>query len=89
MRGQADNVPAPLYVAVEDSAGHVGIVTHPDGAIVTAKTWAEWKIPLSDFANAGVTLTAVRKMCIGVGSRNASTPGGTGVVYIDDIRLTR
>ena len=89
VRGKADNAPAPLYIAVEDSAGHVGIVTHPDGAIVTAKDWAEWKIPLSDFANAKVTLTAVKKMYIGVGSRNARTAGGTGVVYIDDIRLTK
>lgn len=89
VRGEPGNDPAPLYVAIEDSAGRVGIVTHPNGAIVTAKGWAEWTIPLSDFANAGVTLTAVKKMSIGVGGRNASTAGGTGIVYIDDIRLTK
>jgi hypothetical protein len=89
VRGEPDNVSAPLYVAVEDSAGHVKIVTHANADILTARTWAEWKIPLSDFANAGVTLSAVKKMYIGVGSRTASTEGGAGVVYIDDIRLTR
>jgi hypothetical protein len=88
VRGKADNSPAPLNVAVEDSAGRVGVVTHPDGAIVTAKGWAEWKIPLSSFTNAGVTLTTVKKMYISVGGK-AFTAGGTGVVYIDDIRLTK
>ncbi len=88
-RGKADNAPAPLYIAVEDSAGHVAIVTHADSATATAKDWAEWKIPLSDLANAKVTLTAVKKMCIGVGSRNAAAAGGAGVVFIDDIRLTK
>ena len=89
VRGHTDNALAPLYVAVEDSAGHVGMVNHPDGAILKAKSWTEWKIPLSDFAGAGVTLAAVKKMYIGVGNRNAPTAGGTGVVYIDDIRLTK
>ena len=74
---------------LEDSAGRVKVVTHPNADILTARTWAEWKIPLGDFANAGVTLTAVKKMYIGVGSRTASKEGGAGVVYIDDIRLTR
>jgi hypothetical protein len=89
VRGQPDNGVAPFYVAVEDSAGHVGIVTHPNAAIVTAKGWAEWKIPLSSFTSAKVTLTTVKKMYVGVGSRSASTADGSGVVYIDDIRLTK
>jgi len=66
VRGEPGNGPAPFYLAIEDSAGRVGIVTHPNSAIVTAKGWAEWKIPLSDFASAGVTLTTVKKMYIGV-----------------------
>ncbi len=89
VRGQADNVPAALYAVVEDNAGHSAIIIHPNNAIATGKTWTEWKIPLSDIVNAKVTLTAVKKMCIGVGSRNATAAGGAGVVFIDDIRLTK
>ena len=38
------------------------------------------------FSSAGVNLTAVKKMSLGVGN-NASNPkaGDTGIVYIDDI----
>ena len=89
VRGQADNAIAPLYVAIEDGAGHLGVVTHPNAAIATAKSWSQWKIPLSDFTGAGVTLTAIKKMYIGVGNRNTPTAGGAGVAYIDDIRLTK
>jgi hypothetical protein len=37
---------------------------------------------------AGVDLTAVLKMVIGVGDRNDPQPGGTGLIYIDDIQVT-
>jgi len=56
---------------------------------VKAGQWVQWKIPLSDFANAGVNLTAVRKMFIGVGDRADPLPGGAGLLFIDDIHLTR
>jgi len=38
---------------------------------------------------AGVDLTSVLKMCIGVGDRDNPQPGGAGLIYIDDIRLYR
>jgi len=89
VRGDAANDAAPLYVVIEDSMGRAGVATHPDNAIVTAAEWTEWQIPMADFADAGVVLTAVSRMCLGVGSRDAATPDGTGVVYFDDIRVTR
>jgi hypothetical protein len=76
-----------LYVAVEDSAGKVAVVTHPDPAAVNANAWTEWKIPLSSLT--GVNLAKVKKMYIGVGDRKAPVADGSGRIYIDDIRLTK
>ncbi len=89
VRGAAPNTPAPLYVAVEDKAGHIGIVSHPDPALTTAKQWTQWKIPLADFTTAGVNVTAVKKLYIGVGNRSQPAADGAGRVYIDDIRLIK
>jgi len=85
VKGKADNAPDPLYIAVEDKAGNVAVIVHPDARIATLTTWREWTIPLSDLSTAGVNITAVRKMGIGLGTRGGSTPGGTGMLYIDDI----
>jgi hypothetical protein len=79
----------PIYVALQDSAKHVGVVTHPDAQLAKAQQWVEWKIPLNAFADAGVKLTAVQKIMIGVGDRATPAAGGTGVVFIDDIYLTK
>jgi len=76
-----------LYVAIEDAAKHKAIVVHPNPDITKLLTWDSWKIPLSDFA--GMNLAAVKKMYIGVGDRNKPAPGGAGIVFIDDIYLTR
>ncbi len=78
----------PMYIALQDSAQHVGVVTHPD-AFAKAQDWVEWKIPLRDFAEAGVKLTAVQKIMIGVGNRAGLAAGGIGAVFIDDIYLTK
>jgi regulation of enolase protein 1 (concanavalin A-like superfamily) len=77
-----------LYVVVEDSAGKSGVATNPDPAAVLTTQWTEWKIPLSQFTSAGVSMTKVKKMYIGVGDRKAPQADGSGRVYIDDIRVT-
>ncbi len=81
------NVPDELYVALRDSAGKVAVVTHPDPAIVNVNTWTQWEIPLSSFT--GVNLKRVDTIVIGVGDPANPTPGGNGLIYIDDIALTR
>jgi hypothetical protein len=78
-----------LYVAVEDSSGTVGTVVHPNPAIATTAAWTSWQIPLSQFASAGVSMTRVKTLYIGLGSRTSPTPGGAGTIYIDDIWVTR
>jgi len=87
--GEADNDPEPLYVRIEDSAGHVAMVRHPDVDAVLAAEWQKWQIPLVDLQTAGVNAASVRKMIIGVGDRDEPQPGGTGLIYIDDIWVTK
>ncbi len=89
LQGVATNKAAPVYVALKDSSGDTGIVTHPDANACKRTSWLEWQIPLSSFSDAGVKLTAIKTMYIGVGDREATAPGGTGKLYIDDIRLTK
>jgi prepilin-type processing-associated H-X9-DG protein len=86
--GGEDNGAEPLYFAVEDDTNDV-VVNHPDPNILTATEWIEWRMPLRVFSEAGVDLTRVRKLYIGVGDRNSPKAGGSGVLYIDDIQLKR
>ena len=53
-RGQAENGRDPLYVAIEDSAGRIAVVTHPDPNAVLATQWQKWDIALPDVQAAGV-----------------------------------
>jgi hypothetical protein len=87
VRGRLVNSAAPLYVALEDNAKHIGVVAHPDPAILTTTKWIEWKVPLSGFT--GVNVAKVKKLYIGVGDRTNPVKGGTGRLYIDDIRLAK
>jgi hypothetical protein len=83
VQGSLDNGSGTLYVAVEDSAGNVAVATHPDGAVLTTDTWQEWLIPYTELA--GVNLSRVAMMYIGVGDRDNPSAGGTGLVFVDDI----
>jgi len=83
--GIASNTADQLYVAVEDSAGKSAVVKHEDPNAVLLETWDEWNIDLKDFI--GVNMAAVKKMVIGVGDRINPQLGGTGSLYVDDIRL--
>jgi hypothetical protein len=83
VRGNADNDPGSLYIAIEDTVGHLAVSTHPDETVVSSATWQEWAIPLSDFD--GVSLSRIKKIYIGVGDRDNPVPGGSGLIYIDDI----
>jgi hypothetical protein len=89
VRGTGANGAGQLYVALQDNASHVGVANHPDAAAVKATQWLEWKIPLSQFTSAGVSVTTVKKMYIGVGDRKNPSAGGAGSLYIDDIRVIK
>jgi len=79
------DAPSDLYVTVQDSAGKSATVTNPPAA--TAGQWTQWIIPFSDLA--GVNMSRVKKLTIGVGSKAAAVGGGAGTFYVDDIGLGR
>jgi hypothetical protein len=70
---------------VQDSAGKTKAISHSDPAATTLATWQQWRIGLSEFSSAGVKMTGVKKLYIGVGDRSDPKAGGAGLVYIDDI----
>ena len=61
----------------------------PDLHGAQQSVWTPWRIPFQDLVDAnGVDLKHIDKICIGFGRRdNTTTPGGSGTVYFDDIRL--
>jgi hypothetical protein len=75
-----------LYVAVQDHQNRIAVVRHPDREALLADGWQVWTIPLERFA--GVDLTHVQRLIMGVGDRNNPRRGGNSVVYIDDIGLS-
>ena len=88
--GILSNDPEPLYVVVSNSTGVPAVVYNDDPAAAQVDTWTEWVIRLSDFADQGINLTNVDKIAIGLGTRgNTTIAGGSGKMYIDDIRLYR
>jgi hypothetical protein len=79
------NTAQDLYVALQDSAGKVAVVT--DATAVNAADWVEVRMPLSSFT--GVNATKIKTMFIGVGDRNNPVADGTGMLFIDDIRVIK
>jgi len=75
------NAAADMHLTIEDSAGASATVT--SATAVTAEDWTRWTIPMSDFA--GVNFSKVKKMVITIGDKSATTAGGAGMVFIDDI----
>jgi hypothetical protein len=78
------NDPEQLYIALEDTDSDIAVVEHNDVNAATLASWQEWNIPLADFV--GVDLDAVKKVRIGLGDRDVPQLGGSGAIYIDDIR---
>ena len=75
-RGDLDNGDGQLYVTIN------GAKVSYDGGLagLSAPLWKQWNI---DLASVGVNLQRVTELSIGVDG------SGSGVVYIDDIRLYR
>ena len=89
VRGGATNGPGPVYVAIQDASNHTAVVVHPNADLATTSKWTEWAIPLSDLTAAGVDVSRVKTMYIGVGDRDNPTAGGAGLLYVDDIYLIK
>ena len=76
----------PMYIRVSDISGKEAIVYYEDPNATQIETWTQWIINLQDLADQGVDLTDIAKLSIGFG--DGMTNGGSGLVYIDDIRLS-
>jgi len=88
--GIASNDPEPMYIAISNITGQPAVVYNEDPNAATIDTWTEWRIPLQAFAEQDIDLTDVDSIAIGFGNNgNTTTPGGSGKMFIDDIRLYR
>jgi hypothetical protein len=88
--GIMSNDPEPIYIAISNSTGTPAVVYNDDPNAAATNIWTEWVIPLQDFEDQGLILTDVDRIAIGIGTKgNITTPGGSGKMYIDDIRLYR
>ena len=84
--GAQTNTPEDLYLGLEDNQGRNQVLSHPDNPDALLEDgWAVWTIPLTSFS--AIDLTKVTRIFIGVGNRETPLPGGSGILYIDDIGL--
>ena len=89
-RGKVDNDAEPLYVAISNSAGNPVVVYNDNTAATQVGIWTEWVISLQTFADQGIDLTDVDRIALGIGMQgNLTTPGSSGKMFFDDIRLYR
>jgi len=79
---------SPVYVAIANANGTEAVVAIDDPAAATIDTWTEWTMPLQGFADQGVNLGDVDSIAVGLGTKaGLAAPGGSGTIYVDDIRL--
>ncbi len=83
------NTPEAFYLVVQDGGGKSKVVSSADPMVIASGAWQQWNIPFSQFTSAGVNLGSIKRLTVGVGDRTTPKPGGTGKLYIDDIRITR
>ncbi len=91
-RGDANNSPEQMYVALEDTGGKSSVVTHGEPNALIQEEWEGWQIwniSLQDFVDANnVDLANIKKLAIGIGDGVDPSPlTSTGNVYFDDIQL--
>jgi len=85
-RGKSANAAERMYVVLNGTA----VVYHDNPNAAQIDRWTQWVISLQKFADLGVNLANVTSITIGFGTPgNTTTPGGSGQMYFDDIRLYR
>ena len=86
-RGASDNGQGRLHLSIEDDAGRIATVIHPDADAVLTMEWQEWSIPLADLIADDMDVTAIRKISIRIGDLENPQPGNIGIIYVDDVRV--
>jgi hypothetical protein len=87
--GIAANDAEPFYVAISNATGAPAVVTNENPDAANVETWTPWVIPLQKFTDQGINLADVDKIAIGLGATGGASTGGSGIMFIDDIRLYR
>ena len=88
--GILGNDAEPLYVALSNSTGTPAVVVHDDANASVTDVWTQWTIDLQQFADQGINLADIDRIAIGLGTMgNATATGGSGTLFIDDVRLDR
>jgi hypothetical protein len=82
-RGDPSNAAEPMYVALDGTA----VVSNNNPAAAQTSAWTQWDIDLQTFADQGVNLANVNTISLGFGDKSNPQAGGSGMVFIDDIRL--
>ncbi|MBN1509342.1 MAG: hypothetical protein JW955_21025, partial [Sedimentisphaerales bacterium] len=86
-RGAATNAAQQMNVAVTDTYRKTATIRHPDYNAVLTREWTQWTIPLQQIQAAGVMLSRVTGLSIGVGEKGYPIGAGVGTLYFDDITL--
>ncbi|MBL7185483.1 MAG: LamG domain-containing protein [Phycisphaerae bacterium] len=81
-RGASGNAAERMFVALGNA-----VVYHDDASATQMTGWNQWVVDLTAFA--GVDLTNVNTITVGVGTKGSPAAGGAGTMYFDDIRLVR
>jgi len=90
LQGKTDNTEDPLYVRLEDNSGRSHTVVYPKSFVCQSESWRPIYIDLRLFADAGLDLQNISRICLGFGDKTGTVAAdGAGLVYIDDIRLYR
>ncbi|MDD5741571.1 MAG: hypothetical protein PHH54_06325 [Candidatus Nanoarchaeia archaeon] len=88
----ANDTNETMYVKLTDSATpeHTSrVLYNGDTGKLKEKDWYAWDVNISQFTedNPNFDLSKVAKVTIGFGDPCNPSPGGSGIVYFDDIRL--
>jgi hypothetical protein len=90
--GLTSNEAEPMYLSISNNNGTTGTVYYDDNQnidpnVTLIDTWTEWNIDLKDFMDQGVDLSDVNSITIGIGDKDDPQHGGSGKMFLDDIRL--
>ncbi|MCP4256363.1 MAG: hypothetical protein GY774_02420 [Planctomycetes bacterium] len=85
LRGDAANAAEPLYVVLNGNA----LVTNDNPNAAQESAWTEWNIDLQAFVDQGVNLANVDSITLGLGNRSNPVAGGAGMMFFDDILISR
>ena len=80
----ASNSAEPMYLVLEDASGASAAVLNPDPAATQQGSATDWIVDLDQFA---IDRTAITKASLVLGNLDTPTPGGAGLLTINNVRL--